>query len=699
MAEDTGKNTGRTKVGKKKRPGAGIALWIILALLLGMTLFSLLGRDGFQQIDTEQGLELLKGGTVEQAKIIGGNQQRVDLVLSEPFKDGEDDKGTQVRFSYVDARGEAIVQAVEEAQPAKGYTDEIATSSWWTTLLISFLPLLIFFGLFWFLIMNAQGGGRAMQFGKSKAKLFNKEAPKVTFADVAGAEEAVEELDEIKQFLIDPGKYQAVGAKIPKGVLLYGPPGTGKTLLARAVAGEANVPFYSISGSDFVEMFVGVGASRVRDLFNTAKENSPAIIFIDEIDAVGRHRGAGMGGGHDEREQTLNQMLVEMDGFDENQNVILIAATNRVDILDPALLRPGRFYRQIAVEVPDLKGRLHILGVHAKGKPLAHDVDLEAVARRTIGMSGADLANVLNEAALLTARSGNQIIDNRALDEAIDRVSMGPQRYSKVMSDRERQMTAYHEGGHALVAAALNNSAPVTKVTILPRGRAGGYTMVVPTQDRNYQSRNELLDRLAYAMGGYAVEESIFHDVTTGPSSDLQNATKIARTMVMQLGMSDAVGPVALAGDQDEVFVGMQQGQGPRFSAETAGIIDQEVRKLLDNALDEAHAVIVENRPVLDRLVEELLEKETLGERELAEVFADVTKRPLRQVWQSSEDRPTLEPPKAGSTTTATGAEASDAGEPLTPGPPELPHPGGDGPDIPGVPREGQGPADGPTGL
>ncbi|MFQ6484895.1 ATP-dependent zinc metalloprotease FtsH [Brachybacterium epidermidis] len=695
MAENTGKSA---KPAKKRRPGAGIALWIILALLLGMTLFSLLGRDGFQQIDTEQGLELLEGGTVEQAKIIGGNQQRVDLVLTEDFVDGEDNKGKQVRFSYVTARGEAIVQAVEDAEPAKGYTDEIASSSWWTTLLISFLPLLIFFGLFWFLIMNAQGGGRAMQFGKSKAKLFNKEAPKVTFADVAGAEEAVEELDEIKQFLVDPGRYQAVGAKIPKGVLLYGPPGTGKTLLARAVAGEANVPFYSISGSDFVEMFVGVGASRVRDLFNTAKENAPAIIFIDEIDAVGRHRGAGMGGGHDEREQTLNQMLVEMDGFDENQNVILIAATNRVDILDPALLRPGRFDRQIAVEAPDLKGRLHILGVHAKGKPLAHDVDLEAVARRTIGMSGADLANVLNEAALLTARSGNQIIDNRALDEAIDRVSMGPQRYSKVMSERERQMTAYHEGGHALVAAALNNSAPVTKVTILPRGRAGGYTMVVPTQDRNYQSRNELLDRLAYAMGGYAVEESIFHDVTTGPSSDLQNATKIARTMVMQLGMSEAVGQVALSGDQDEVFVGMQQGQAPRFSGETATLVDQEVRKLLDNALDEAHAVIVENRHVLDRLAEELLEKETLGERELAEVFADVRKRPLREVWQSSEDRPTLEAPKAGATTTATGAESSDAGEPLTPGPPELPHPGGDGPDIPGAPGA-QGPFDGPTGA
>ena len=339
------------------------------------------------------------------------------------------------------------------------------------------------------------------------------------------------------------------------------------------------------------------------------------------------------------------------------------------------------------MEAPDLKGRLHILGVHAKGKPLAHDVDLEAVAKRTIGMSGADLANVLNEAALLTARSGNQIIDDRALDEAIDRVSMGPQRYSKVMSDRERQMTAYHEGGHALVAAAMNNSAPVTKVTILPRGRAGGYTMVVPTQDRNYQSRNELLDRLAYAMGGYAVEESIFHDVTTGPSSDLQNATKIARTMVMQLGMSDAVGQVALAGEQDEVFVGMQQGQAPRFSAETASVIDQEVRLLLDNALDEAWSVIVENRHVLDRLVEELLEKETLNERELSAIFSDVTKRPLREVWQSSQERPALAAPQAGAATTATGAESHDAGEPLQPNPPELPHPGGDGPEIPGAPH------------
>ncbi|WP_394215989.1 ATP-dependent zinc metalloprotease FtsH [Brachybacterium vulturis] len=686
---DSAKNPKRAG-SRKRRPFTGLALWIIIALLLGMAMFSLLGRDGYQQIDTQQGLELLQGGTVEQAKIIDGNQQRVDLVLSEDFVDGEENKGTQVRFSYVDARGEAIVQAVEEAEPEQGFTDEIASSSWWSSLLLTFLPLLLFIGLFWFLIMNAQGGGKAMQFGKSKAKLFNKEAPKVTFADVAGAEEAVEELDEIKQFLVDPGRYQAVGAKIPKGVLLYGPPGTGKTLLAKAVAGEANVPFYSISGSDFVEMFVGVGASRVRDLFNTAKENAPAIIFIDEIDAVGRHRGAGMGGGHDEREQTLNQMLVEMDGFDENQNVILIAATNRVDILDPALLRPGRFDRQIGVEAPDMKGRLHILGVHSKGKPLAHDVDLEHVAKRTIGMSGADLANVLNEAALLTARSGNQIIDNRALDEAIDRVSMGPQRYSKVMTERERQMTAYHEGGHALVAAAMNNSAPVTKVTILPRGRAGGYTMVVPTQDRNYQSRNELLDRLAYAMGGYAVEESIFHDVTTGPSSDLQNATKIARAMVMQLGMSGTVGQVALSGEQDEVFVGMQQGQAPRFSAETASLVDQEVRELLDTALDEAWSVIVDNRHVLDRLVEELLERETLNEHELAEIFRDVKKQPPRDVWVSSSERPALAAPSAGSTTTATGTESHDAGEPVQPNPPELPHPGGDGPQIPGAPHSGE---------
>ncbi|GAB2531963.1 ATP-dependent zinc metalloprotease FtsH [Brachybacterium huguangmaarense] len=671
---------------KRRSPFAGPVVWVVSALLLGLLLFGLLGRDSYREIDTEQGLQLLSDGQVKQAEIIDGNQQRVNLVLTKDFED----KGSKVQFSYVTARGDQVVEAVDAAAPADGYTDTLSTSSIWSTLLFSFLPLLLFFGLFWFLIMNAQGGGRAMQFGKSKAKLFSKESPQVTFADVAGAEEAVEELDEIKQFLVDPQRYQAVGAKIPKGVLLYGPPGTGKTLLARAVAGEANVPFYSISGSDFVEMFVGVGASRVRDLFNTAKENAPAIIFIDEIDAVGRHRGAGMGGGHDEREQTLNQMLVEMDGFDPNQNVILIAATNRVDILDPALLRPGRFDRQIAVGAPDMKGRLQILKVHAQGKPLAPDVDLEAIARRSVGMSGADLANVLNEAALLTARSGNQIIDNRALDEAIDRVSMGPQRYSKVMTDRERQMTAYHEGGHALVAAALRNSAPVQKVTILPRGQAGGYTMVVPTQDRNYQSRNELLDRLAYAMGGYAVEEGIFHDVTTGPGSDLQNATKIARTMVTQLGMSDKVGQVFYGSGQDEVFVGMQSGQDAQVSDQTRALIDEEVRRLMDEALDEAWAIISENRDVLDRLVLELLEKETLNEAQLAEIFADVKKRPVREVWQSSRERRPSHEPLVGGDPASRGDEADDAGEPLTPGAPGVPGPGSDGPSIPGAPGPAQ---------
>ncbi len=673
-----------------KKLARGPLLWILLPVVLLLIALNFLRGGGVQTIDTSDGMTLLRGDTVEQAEITEG-YQRVQLTLTEPFTDASDtDRGESVQFYYVTPQADEVADLIAAAEPEQGFNSVVPSTPWWSSFLTTFIFLALIIGVFWFVMSRMQGGNsKMMNFGKSKARQVNKENPDVTFADVAGADEAVEELDEIKQFLVDPGKYQAVGAKIPKGVLLYGPPGTGKTLLAKAVAGEANVPFYSISGSDFVEMFVGVGASRVRDLFNTAKENAPAIIFIDEIDAVGRHRGAGMGGGHDEREQTLNQMLVEMDGFEENQNVILIAATNRVDILDPALLRPGRFDRQIGVEAPDLKGRLHILGVHAKGKPLAHDVDLEAVAKRTIGMSGADLANVLNEAALLTARSGNQIIDNRALDEAIDRVSMGPQRYSKVMSERERQMTAYHEGGHALVAAAMNNSAPVTKVTILPRGRAGGYTMVVPTQDRNYQSRNELLDRLAYAMGGYAVEESIFHDVTTGPSSDLQNATKIARTMVMQLGMSGAVGQVALSGDQDEVFVGMQQGQGPRFSGETASLIDQEVRKLLDAALDEAWAVIVQNRHVLDRLVEELLEKETLNEHELAAIFADVTKQPPRQVWASSEERPALEAPSVGRTTTGTGTEEHDAGEPLQPGAPELPHPGGEGPNIPGAPYGG----------
>jgi cell division protease FtsH len=461
----------------------------------------------------------------------------------------------------------------------------------------------------------------------------------VTFADVAGVDEAVEELYEIKEFLAEPAKFQAVGAKIPKGVLLYGPPGTGKTLLARAVAGEAGVPFYSISGSDFVEMFVGVGASRVRDLFEQAKQNSPAIIFVDEIDAVGRHRGAGMGGGHDEREQTLNQMLVEMDGFDVKTNVIMIAATNRPDILDPALLRPGRFDRQVAVEAPDLKGREAILRVHAQGKPMVPEVDLTAVARRTPGFTGADLANVLNEAALLTARSGAQLIDDRALDEAIDRVVAGPQKRTRVMNVKEQKITAYHEGGHALVAAAMRYTDPVTKVTILPRGRALGYTMVMPTEDKYSTTRNELLDQLAYAMGGRVAEEIVFHDPTTGASNDIEKATAIARKMVMEYGMSEKVGAIKLGTGSGEPFLGKDYGHQRDYSEAVAGTVDHEIRKLVEAAHDEAWEVLTQYREVLDDLVLRLLENETLNQAELAEVFAPVQKRPPRDVWLSSEQR------------------------------------------------------------
>ncbi len=501
-------------------------------------------------------------------------------------------------------------------------------------------------GLFFFLMNQMQGGGnRVMSFGKSRAKLVSKDTPKVTFADVAGADEAVEELYEIKEFLSEPAKFQAVGAKIPKGVLLYGQPGTGKTLLARAVAGEAGVPFYSISGSDFVEMFVGVGASRVRDLFEQAKSNAPAIIFVDEIDAVGRHRGAGLGGGHDEREQTLNQLLVEMDGFDVKTNVILIAATNRPDILDPALLRPGRFDRQIAVDAPDMQGRNQILKVHAKGKPMAPAVDLMAVARRTPGFTGADLANVLNEAALLTARQNAKVIDDKALDEAIDRVVAGPQKRSRIMNDKEKKITAYHEGGHALVAAALPHTDPVTKVTILPRGRALGYTMVMPLDDKYSTTRNEMLDQLAYSMGGRVAEELVFHDPTTGAANDIEKATGLARKMVTQFGMSERVGAIKLGSDRGEVFLGRDMGHERDYSEGVAGVVDEEVRRFVETAHDEAWEILVEHRQVLDDLVLNLLERETLNKDDLAVIFAPVHKRPERPVWLSSERRPISELP------------------------------------------------------
>ena len=628
-----------------KKLARGPILWIVLAVVILALAAQSLTATPVSRVDTSTGLELLREGKVEQVRITEG-VQRVDLTLAESYVVDGEDKGKNLQFFYVAPQGPMVVEAVAEADPAKGYNSEVPQTSWWASLLQITLPFVILIALFWFLMSSMQGGGsRVMQFGKSRAKLVTKESPQVTFADVAGVDEALEELGEIKEFLQEPAKFQAVGAKIPKGVLLYGPPGTGKTLLARAVAGEAGVPFYSISGSDFVEMFVGVGASRVRDLFQQAKENAPAIIFVDEIDAVGRHRGAGLGGGHDEREQTLNQMLVEMDGFDVKTNVILIAATNRPDILDPALLRPGRFDRQISVDPPDLKGRLRILQVHAKGKPMAPDVDLEAIARRSPGFTGADLANVLNEAALLTARRGAQVIDNSALDEAIDRVVAGPQKRTRVMNPKETKITAYHEGGHALVAAALRYTDPVTKVTILPRGRALGYTMVMPTEDRYSVSRNELLDQLAYALGGRVAEELVFHDPTTGASNDIEKATSIARKMVTQYGMSATVGPVRLGQDNGEPFLGRDMGHQRDYSESVAARVDLEVRELMDHAHQEAWEILTEYREVLDRLVLALLEKETLNQGELAEIFAPVQKRPERPVWVSHPDRPVSDRP------------------------------------------------------
>ncbi|MGN6522858.1 MAG: ATP-dependent zinc metalloprotease FtsH, partial [Actinomycetes bacterium] len=486
-----------------KRIFRGPIFWVLLALIVLLGVSQLASSGGAQKVDTPKALQYISQDKVKSALLNDAPDQTLQLTLKD---------GSRVRTQYVLAQQKDIAALLQQHEPSEGWDARVPQQSWFVSLLLTVLPILLIIGVFLFFMNQMQGGGsRVMQFGRSRAKLVSKDTPKTTFADVAGADEAVEELQEIKEFLQEPAKFQAVGAKIPKGVLLYGPPGTGKTLLARAVAGEAGVPFYSISGSDFVEMFVGVGASRVRDLFEQAKSNAPAIVFVDEIDAVGRHRGAGLGGGHDEREQTLNQLLVEMDGFDVMGGVILIAATNRPDILDPALLRPGRFDRQIAVERPDLLGRHKILEVHAKGKPIAQGVDLMAVARRTPGFTGADLANVLNEAALLTARSNKKLIDPAAMDEAIDRVVAGPQKRTRLMNDKEKKITAYHEGGHALVAAALPNTDPVHKVTILPRGRALGYTMVLPDEDKYSTTRNEMLDQLSYALGGRAAEELVFH--------------------------------------------------------------------------------------------------------------------------------------------------------------------------------------------
>lgn len=603
-------------------------IWILVALLIYLG-FSQLFDDtrGYTEVTTSVALSQVQSGNVKDA-LVEDREQQLRLTLDRPIEVNGNET-TQILTQYPAQISGQIFDQIRQVPGIAEYDTVVRQDSFLSTLLITMIPLaLVLILLFWFL-NNAQGGGnRVMSFGKSKAKQLNKDMPKNTFADVAGADEAVEELYEIKDFLQNPGRYQALGAKIPKGVLLYGPPGTGKTLLARAVAGEAGVPFYTISGSDFVEMFVGVGASRVRDLFEQAKQNAPCIIFVDEIDAVGRQRGAGLGGGHDEREQTLNQLLVEMDGFDARGGIILIAATNRPDILDPALLRPGRFDRQIPVGAPDLAGRRAILAVHSKGKPFADDVDLESLAKRTVGMSGADLANVINEAALLTAREHGTLINGAALEESVDRVVGGPRRKSKIVSEREKKITAYHEGGHALAAWAMPDLEPVYKLTILPRGRTGGHALVVPEDDKGLMTRAEMIARLVFAMGGRSAEELVFHEPTTGASSDIDQATKIARAMVTEYGMSAKLGAVRYGREQGDPFLGRSMGNQADYSLEVAHEIDEEVRKLIEAAHTEAWEILNTYRDVLDDLVLELLDKETLNRKDLERIFGSVEKRP-----------------------------------------------------------------------
>jgi cell division protease FtsH len=607
--------------------------WLIVAMLLaiGYTQFLNLNKS-FKVVDTSTVLSVISSQQADSVLLVD-KEQLIRVVLKAGV---QIDGASKLEASYITAQEPQIVELLAQNPPPKKWNVKVPTQSLLVSLLFTLLPFLLIGFIFFFVMSRAQGAGKAFSFGKSRAKLNSKETPQTKFEDVAGVDEAIEELREIKDFLVAPEKYQELGAKIPKGVLLYGPPGTGKTLLAKAVAGEASVPFYSISGSDFVEMFVGVGASRVRDLFAQARLNAPAIVFVDEIDAVGRHRGAGMGGGHDEREQTLNQLLVEMDGFEANGSVILIAATNRPDILDPALLRPGRFDRQIAVERPDLKGRHQILQIHTKNKPLADGIDLLALARRTPGFTGADLANVVNEAALLTARKDEKVISNEALAESVDRVIAGPQKTSRLMNDSERLITAYHEGGHALVAHALPNTDPVQKITIMPRGRALGYTMVLPDEDKYSQSRSQLLDELAYTLGGRAAEELIFHDPTTGASNDIEKASALARAMVTQYGLSEKIGAIKLGSKDGEPFMGMNYGHQRDYSESVAAIVDQEVKSLIESAHLEAYEILENNRDVLDGLVKKLMDKETLEKEEILELFAKVTPRPARAAWTGS---------------------------------------------------------------
>ncbi|MFT4126292.1 MAG: ATP-dependent zinc metalloprotease FtsH [Gordonia sp. (in: high G+C Gram-positive bacteria)] len=640
-------------------------------------------RD-YQAVDTSVALTQLNIKNAKSIQLDDREQQiRIETKTPVPVDGGE---STKISAKYPAIAGESIFSDVQRT--GAPYQTNVNEQSVLWQILIFVLPMILLFGLFFFVMNRMQGGGRGgvMGFGKSRAKQLSKDMPKTTFADVAGADEAVEELYEIKDFLQNPARYQALGAKIPKGVLLFGPPGTGKTLLARAVAGEAGVPFFTISGSDFVEMFVGVGASRVRDLFEQAKQNSPCIIFVDEIDAVGRQRGAGLGGGHDEREQTLNQLLVEMDGFGDRSGIILIAATNRPDILDPALLRPGRFDRQIPVGNPDIAGRKAILHVHAKGKPIESSADLDGLAKRTPGMSGADLANVVNEAALLAARENSTTITAEMLEEAVDRVIGGPRRKSRIISEHEKKVVAYHEGGHTLAAWAMPDLDPIYKVTILARGRTGGHALAVPEQDKDLMTRSEMIARLVMAMGGRAAEELVFHEPTTGASSDIDQATKIARAMVTEYGMSARLGAVRYGQEQGDPFLGRSMGTQSDYSAEVANEIDEEVRRLIEAAHTEAWAILSEYRDTLDVLASELLEKETLTRKDLEKIFGNVEKRPRITTFNEFGERtPSNKPPVK-----TPGELAIERGEPWPPPKPEpVPQPvGAATPVQPGYPPQ-----------
>ncbi|HVB46043.1 MAG TPA: ATP-dependent zinc metalloprotease FtsH [Streptosporangiaceae bacterium] len=667
-----------------KRIFRGWMLAILLVFVLLVVVLKFTGSSQYAKQSTAQVMRYVTSGQVKSA-VLNVPTQVVQITTK---------SGRQVEATWAGNQQNQITTALQAQYNSGhlpgGYNVLDPQGNSLISVLLGWLPFIVIFLLFFVFMNQMQGGGsRVMNFGKSRAKLITKDTPKTTFADVAGADEAIEELEEIKEFLQTPAKFQAIGAKIPKGVLLYGPPGTGKTLLARAVAGEAGVPFYSISGSDFVEMFVGVGASRVRDLFEQAKANAPAIVFVDEIDAVGRHRGAGFGGGHDEREQTLNQLLVELDGFDTKGGVIVIAATNRPDILDPALLRPGRFDRQIVVAQPDLAGRKGILRVHARGKPFAADVDLDVIARRTPGFTGADLANVINEGALLTARGNETQITMYSLEEAIDRVTAGPKRKSVLLSEKERKLIAYHEGGHALVGHAMPNADPVHKITIIPRGRALGYTAAAPAEDKFLVSRAEMMDRLAMLLGGRAAEELIFHEPTTGAADDIDKATSLARGMVTEYGMSERLGARKFGTGDSEPFLGREMSHSRDYSEEIASAIDDEVRRLIESAHDEAWDVLVQYRDVLDNLVLQLMEHETLSRVQVLDIFSPVQERPSRGSYtgygkRMPSDRPPVLTPKELALTAASDAK-------------ELP-PIGNG-QAPGLSAGGYRGDDGPYGA